>query len=61
MIEGLLGDTEFFVGFVSWCCSHSHDLGGKRGNDVNQDIPLPCGLVLNAFPDGGEALYEIYK
>lgn len=46
----MLGDTEFFVGFASRCCSDSHGLGGKRGSDVNQDIslPPPRGLVLNA-------------
>ena len=48
MIQDFLGDTEFFVGFESRCWSHSHSLGGKRGSSVNQDIPLPRGLVLNA-------------
>lgn len=51
MIEVLLGDTEFFVGFTSRRCSHSQSLGGKRSSDANQDMPFPCGLILNApFP-----------
>lgn len=48
MIEGLRGDTEFFVGFASRSRSRSHGFGGKGSSGVNQDIPLPCGLGLNA-------------